>query len=110
MVKEKKGTRIRKPVESEIDSEVDEKDETPVPVITKPEPKPESSAPAKSVNPPKTIPSGKKVPRAQVSLDGASSLRRQGRTFVRGRPFFVEGEEAIEFFKRDSRFIVVREP
>jgi len=111
MPKEKKSTKVRKPVSSGIEAGSAEDFEERITADSDSEPV-EDEIEAKTVNVGEkkasvVVPSSARA-RAQVVLDGATSLRRQGRVFVRGRPFFVDGEEAIEFFKRDKRFIVSR--
>jgi hypothetical protein len=100
MAKDKKKgkTRVRKPVEDSSPPEPVEDEKPPKPVAKK------SPVSAPKAAPPKT--SG--VPRARVILEGAASLRRQGRVFVKDRPFMVDGEEAIAFFESDKRFHVSR--
>ena len=104
MAKSKKSsgtTRVRKPVSDE--PKVRPVEDVPV----EDEPAVVEKVPVKKVAPPPP-PVPKAVPRARVVLEGAASLHKQGRKFVKGRSFYVTGKEAIEFFKKDSRFRVFR--
>lgn len=106
MPKKEKKTKVRKPVEDSTPPEPEEEEDEYEPEVEPEPPKPAVKAtPAKE--PPKSVPAPKAaIPRARVVLTGAASLRRQGRVFVKDRPFMVDGDEAIDFFKHDKRFLV----
>jgi hypothetical protein len=96
MARKATKTRVRKPVSDMSSADSDEVEDDVVKDDV------EDSAVETPVV--KVVP--QEIPRARVVLVASASLRRQGRTYKKDRPFLVQGEEAIAYFKADKRFHV----